>query len=238
MDAGTSESVPPGELVIFSARDFVYVCNNRSLGRNSANYMKNPNTFDPVIARSFAESVEMSGATTETTLMVLSPSSSEYKDTPTWLCRTLEALRSLPEDHNQRVDMEARIAALQKAGAKPTWEQTIKATLWDYDKGGALDEEFGKMRPEFVTVQGQHRAAVLNAALGPQLGLSKCRAGDLGDGLFDHANREEKMKNLRNNLEGMKLSVNVHDFLTHDQAENVGARQRTAEKTSTVSLAS
>lgn len=101
MDAGTSESVPPGELVIFSARDFVYVCNNHSLGRGHANYMKNPNTFDRVIACSFAESVEMSGATTETTLMVLSPSSSEYKDTSTWLCRTLEALRSLPEDHSQ-----------------------------------------------------------------------------------------------------------------------------------------
>lgn len=45
------------------------------------------------------------------------------------------------------------------------------------------------------------------------------------------------MSTLKERLRDIDISVNVHDFLTHDDAEAVGRRQRTAEATTTVSSA-
>ncbi|CAN0039858.1 unnamed protein product [Ectocarpus sp. 12 AP-2014] len=119
-----------GEIVTFSPTNFVYLCNNKSLGVGQPNHMKNPNAFDHTIACSFADSVVACGAMSETTLMILSPASTEWATTETWLSGTMVALGHLPGTSIERTEMEGRIRALQAKGAKPTWEETIEATLW------------------------------------------------------------------------------------------------------------
>ncbi|CAM9644211.1 unnamed protein product, partial [Ectocarpus fasciculatus] len=230
MASGVDVVVPPGELMSLDGPSLVYLCNNDSLGEGKPNHMKNPNAFDRAIAETFAESVVVNGgAISETTFMVLSPSSRAWGTTELWLSSTLKALESLPTNSQQRVDIEARINDL-RASATPTWEEAIAATLWDYNKG-PLHTSFNSWRPDLVAVQGQHRAAALSAVYAPRLGLSISRAGDLGGGLFADAERTSKMDKLRRNLEKKKIVVNVYDFLTHDQAAE--ARQRTIRQTST-----
>ncbi|CAM9728094.1 unnamed protein product [Ectocarpus sp. 12 AP-2014] len=131
--------------------------------------------------------------------------------------------------------MESRIGTLLRdKGHNPTWDETMKATLWNYDAHGPpTNKEFKAARPEFVSVQGQHRAAVLNAAFAIDLGSSLSRGGDLQGGLFPDDDRATKIHTLKKQLQNMKISVNVYDFLTYDEAEEVGRRQRTVEKTTT-----
>ncbi|CAM9792854.1 unnamed protein product, partial [Ectocarpus sp. 8 AP-2014] len=234
MAAETEESTPGGESVLFNPTEFVYLCNNKSLGDGEPNHMKNPNAFDRTISCSFADSVVSCGANSETTLMVLSPASKKWATPETWLSGNLAALGHLSQTSKERIDMQGRIRALKPKGKKPSWEEAIAVTLWDYKSfGPPTNTEFNDARPEFVAVQGQHRAAVLNAAFAPELGLSLSRGGDLKGGLFTDGDRSAKMPILKKNLEKMKMSVNIYDFLTHDEAEEVGRRQRTAEKTTT-----
>ncbi|CBJ32158.1 hypothetical protein Esi_0312_0001 [Ectocarpus siliculosus] len=235
MASATMEPTSGGELVTFKPTEFVYTCNNESLAEGKRNHMKNPNAFDPAIARSFADSVVSCGAMSETTFMILSPASKTWGTTETWLSETMKALGHLPETSDERREMESRISALiQAKGPEATWDETIKATLWDYAAyGPPTNIEFNAARPEFVAVQGQHRAAVLNAAFATDLGLSLSRGGDLQGGLFTDDDCATKMPTLKGQLEKMKISVNVYSFLTHDQAEEVGRRQRTVEKTTT-----
>lgn len=64
--------------------------------------MKNPGAFDRAIAETFAESVVVNGrAISETTFMILSPSSRAWATTELWLGRTLTALECLPENNRQ-----------------------------------------------------------------------------------------------------------------------------------------
>ncbi|CAM9728567.1 unnamed protein product [Ectocarpus fasciculatus] len=235
MASATTESTSEGEVVTFGPTEFVYACNNESLAAGKRNHMKNPNAFDPVIAKSFADSVYSCGAMSETTFMILSPAKKKWGTCTTWLEHTREALKLLPDGAGVSGEMESRIATLlEDKRRKPTWNETIKATLWNYDAHGLpTNEGFNNARPEFVSVQGQHRAAVLNAAFANDLGLSLSRGGDLNGGLFTDDDGATKLCTLKENLQNMKISVNVYDFLTHDQAEEAGRRQRTAEQTTT-----
>ncbi|CAN0518913.1 unnamed protein product [Ectocarpus sp. 12 AP-2014] len=231
---GALEPTLVGELVTFTSTKFVYTCNNESLGKGQPNYMKNPSAFDRAIACSFADSVVSCGAMSETTFMVLCPASREWAATNTWLGGTLEALKLFEETSQERLDMEDRITNLSERSTKPSWGDTIEATLWNYDRfGPPANDQFNKTRPQFVAVQGQHRAAVLNYAFASDLGLSLSRGGDLAGGLFTDAERPAKMATLKERLRDINISVNVHDFLTHDDAEAVGRRQRTVEATTT-----
>ncbi|CBJ33445.1 expressed unknown protein [Ectocarpus siliculosus] len=169
-------------------------------------------------------------AMSETTFMVLCPASREWATTKTWLGGTLEALKHFEETSQERLDMEGRITNLLERSTKPSWGDTIE----NYNRfGPPANDQFNKTRPQFVSVQGQHRAALLNYAFASDLGLSLSRGGDLDGGLFTDAERPAKMSTLKERLRDINISVNVHDFLTHDDAETVGRRQRTVEATTT-----
>lgn len=53
-----------------------------------------------------------------------------------------------------------------------------------------LTEAFEDARPKFISMQGQHRHAAMNVAVGPSMGLPRVRGGDLGsEGLFPNGKK-------------------------------------------------
>ncbi|CAN0315227.1 unnamed protein product [Ectocarpus sp. 6 AP-2014] len=196
-----------------------------------------PRTGEAVVLKHIArEIVDRNGLSTSTTAVALTPPREDWGTPEGWLDAVENALKKI-KDGEGKADISRRIETVRSSQSKISWDAALNASTWDIEHG-QVEHEFEDHRPHMVTTQGQHRFAVLNAALHEQLGLSLSRGGDLGEeGVFhgekDAARREALEDKLKTAVKGCTVSFAIHSYMTHEEARKIAHDLRQAESRTT-----
>ncbi|CAM9326519.1 unnamed protein product [Ectocarpus fasciculatus] len=196
-----------------------------------------PRTGKAVVLGHIArEIVDRNGLSTSTTAVALTPPRKGWGTPEGWLDAVENALKKT-KDGEGKADISRRIETVRSSKSKISWDAALNASTWDITHG-RVEHEFEEHRPHMVTTQGQHRFAVLNAALHEQLGLSLSRGGDLGEeGVFhgeeDAARKEALEAKLKTAVRGCTVSFAIHPYMNHEEARKIAHDLRQAESRTT-----